>query len=287
MSRLGVALVLSAITLVVQLIGAILSSSLSLLADSVHVLGDVASLGLAMFAAGLAGAGPSTKRTFGWQRAEILAAAVNAVILLLASVWIVVQSVRRLLNGAETVEPKIMLIFAAVGLIANAIAMSILHKGSHHSANVRGAFLHVVADFAGSCAVVVSAIAILIWPTVPFDAVAAMFIALLIAPRAWTLLRETTDVLLEAVPKDVDMETVLGHMMSVESVVDVHDLHAWLINSGKPVLSAHVVVEDNADHERILDALGQCLAGHFDISHCTFQLESRAHRDHENLTENF
>jgi cobalt-zinc-cadmium efflux system protein len=179
-----------------------------------------------------------------------------------------------------------MLTVAVVGLAANAVSLYLLHHGQSESLNVRGAYLEVLGDLLGSVAVIVAAAVIWLTGFTRADAIASVLIGLMILPRTWGLLRDAVDVLLEAAPKNVDLTHVRDHILNIPGVVDVHDLHAWTITSGVPVLSAHVVVDDvvlaeGCNGGAVLDKLGECLAGHFDVEHCTFQLESASHRDHE------
>jgi cobalt-zinc-cadmium efflux system protein len=161
----------------------------------------------------------------------------------------------------------------------------LLHSGQGESLNTRGAYLEVVGDALGSVAVIVAAVVITTTGWTGADVVASFAVGALVLPRAWSLLREAFDVLLETAPRGVDLDQVRAHVLGVSGVVDVHDLHAWTITSGLPVLSAHVVVSEEALADghggRVLDALGSCLGHHFDLAHCTFQLESPGHRGHE------
>ena len=255
-----------------------------MLADAAHMLTDSAGLIIALLGASLATRAASNRRTFGLQRAEVLAALVNALLLVGVSVWVLIQAVDRF-REPEAVETGLMLGVAVVGAAANLVGLLILRRGQAESLNVRGAYLEVLGDLAGSAAVIVAAILIMVTGWTRFDALASLVIFVLIVPRAWSLLRDVVDVLLEATPRGVDLDQVRHHITEVPGVVDVHDLHAWTITSGVPVLSAHVVVDD-ACIERgqtglVLDRLGECLHGHFDVEHCTFQLEPVGHRDHE------
>jgi cation diffusion facilitator family transporter len=286
-NRLLLALIIAFGVLVVQLVGAWLSGSLALLADAGHVLADAGGVALALVATTLAQRPPSVRRTFGWQRLEILAAAVNAVLLLGVAGFVLVEGVRRLSDSPE-VEPVPMLVVAVIGLVANGVAMALLHRGQGESMNVRGAYLEVLADLLGSVAVVIAAGVVLATGWYGADPVASILIGLFILPRTWLLLREALDVLLEAAPRDVDLGEIRRHMIDVDGVLDVHDLHAWTITSGLPVLSAHVVVSERvlADGHGglVLDRLGNCLSSHFDVEHSTFQLEAAGHRAHEGVT---
>ncbi len=178
-----------------------------------------------------------------------------------------------------------MLVIAVVGLLVNLVGLALLHAGRRESLNIRGAYLEVLGDALGSVAVIVAAVVIITTGWTPADTVASLAVGVLVVPRAWHLLREALDVLLEAAPRGVDLDQVRAHIRAVDGVVDVHDLHAWTITSGMPVLSAHVVVTEGvleAGHGgRVLDALCACLSGHFDVEHCTFQLEGEQHADHE------
>jgi cobalt-zinc-cadmium efflux system protein len=177
-----------------------------------------------------------------------------------------------------------MLAVAAAGLVANAASMWLLRDGQRHSLNVRGAYMEVWADLMGSVAVLAAAVVIALTGFQAADPIASAVIGLAILPRTWRLLREAVDVLLEAAPKGVDLDEVRRHLLETPGVTDVHDLHVWTITSGLPVLSAHVVLERGGDAGKVLDGLGDCLAGHFDIEHSTFQLEQPEHRGHEGAT---
>jgi cobalt-zinc-cadmium efflux system protein len=177
-----------------------------------------------------------------------------------------------------------MLAVALVGLAANAVSMWLLHGGQRDSLNLRGAYLEVWGDLLGSVAVLAAAVVIALTGFEAADPIASAVIGLAILPRTWRLLREAVDVLLEAAPKGVDLDEIRRHLLETPGVTDVHDLHAWTITSGLPVLSVHVVLERDADAGKVLDGLGACLAGHFDIEHSTFQLEQPEHRGHEGAT---
>lgn len=164
-----------------------------------------------------------------------------------------------------------MLAVAAAGALANAAGLLLLRRGQADSLNVRGAYLEVLGDLIGSLAVIVAAVLIMVTGWTRFDAVASLAIFALILPRAWALLRDVLDVLMEATPRNVDLDQARSHILGVPGVLDVHDLHAWTITSGVPVMSAHIVVRDaSVDHHAVLDSLSRCLGGHFDVDHCTF-----------------
>lgn len=282
--RLALVLGITLTVLVVEVVGGLLSGSLALLADAGHMLTDATGLVLALIGATIGARAASARRTYGLQRAEVLAALSNALLLVGVAVWVLIQAVERLQRPGE-VETTLMLAVAVVGALANTAGLLLLRRGRTESLNVRGAYLEVLADLVGSIAVIVAAVLILLTGWTRFDAVASLVVVALIAPRAWMLLREVVDVLLEATPKGVDLEDVRQHILDVPGVVEVHDLHVWAITSGVPVLSAHVVVDDACMRDgrsgEVLDQLGSCLGGHFDVEHCTFQLEPVGHAEHE------
>jgi cobalt-zinc-cadmium efflux system protein len=270
--------------MVAEVVGAVVSGSLALLADAGHMATDALGIGLALGAVTLAQRPPRGRRTFGWQRLEILAAVANGLLLLAMAGYVLVEAVRRLGDPPE-IGSGLMLVIAAAGLLVNLAGLALLHRGRGDSLNVRGAYLEVLADALGSVAVIAAAVVIATTGWTAADTVASLAISVLVLPRAWSLLREAVDVLLEAAPRGVDLDDVRAHILAVDGVLGVHDLHAWTITSGSPVLSAHVVVSDEALEAghggRVLDALCTCLGGHFDVAHCTFQLEGQAHAGHE------
>jgi cation diffusion facilitator family transporter len=282
--RLGVVLGLTLAVLVAEVAGAAVSGSLALLADAGHMATDAAGIALALAAVTLAQRPARGRRTFGWQRVEILAAVANGLLLLGVAVFVVVNAISRIRHPPD-VDSGLMLVVAGIGLVVNVVALSVLHQGRDESLNVRGAYLEVLTDALGSVAVIAAALVILATGWTPADTVASLLIGFLVLPRAWRLLGEALDVLLEAAPRGVDLAAVRTHILGVDGVVGVHDLHAWTITSGLPVLSAHVVITEQALEAghggRVLDALCACLGDHFDVEHCTFQLESETHAGHE------
>jgi cobalt-zinc-cadmium efflux system protein len=271
--RLVVVFGLTLAIFVVELAGGLVSNSLALMADAGHMLTDVAGIGLALLAIWFAGRPAHGGRTFGYLRLEILAAVVNAVILFGVAAFILIEAWQRLSEPVD-IATGLMLAVALVGIVANAVSLYLLRKAQGESLNMRGAYLEVMGDLAGSAAVIVAAVVIAATGWTPADAIASAAIALLIIPRTWSLLREAVDVLLEATPKGIDLDVVRSHILGADGVADVHDLHAWTITSGMNVVSAHVVLDEGADPPRVLDELCRCLAGDFDIEHSTFQLES-------------
>ncbi|MFJ8228963.1 cation diffusion facilitator family transporter [Streptomyces sp. NPDC094448] len=282
--RLRVALTITLSVMVLEIVGGVVTGSLALVADAAHMATDGIGLGMALLAIHFANRPPSTNRTFGLARAEILAALANCLLLLGVGAYLLFEAVERFITPAET-KSGLTIAFALVGLVANVISLALLMRGQKDSLNVRGAYLEVLNDALGSVAVLVSAVIILLTGWQAADPIASLLIGLMIVPRTVKLLRETLNVLLEAAPKNVDMAEVRRHIVELPGVEDVHDLHAWTITSGMPVLSAHVVVAqdvlDAVGHERMLHDLQGCLGDHFDVEHCTFQLEPVGHAEHE------
>lgn len=267
-----------------EAIGAWVSGSLVLFADAAHMAADAAGVGLSLLAVVFAARPATPKRTFGYARAEILAAVVNAVILFAMSIFIVSEAISRLVTP-PSVESPLLVGFGLVALIANGASLFVLRHGQSESLNIRGAFLEVASDAFGAAAVIVTGLVITATGFVRADPIAALAVGGLILPRTWRLLADAIDVLLEASPRGIDLSEVRRHLVGLPGVTSVHDLHAWTITSGLPVLSVHVVVEPHvlADgtSARMLDVLQACLSGHFDVEHSTFQLELAGHADHE------
>lgn len=282
--RLFIAVSLTVGVLIAEMIGSRLTGSLALLADAGHMLTDVAGTGLAILAMTL-GARPATvQRTYGFARLEIFAAVLNGVLLFGIAGFLIVEAWQRW-SAPPQVRGVEMLLFAAAGAVVNAISLLILRGDAKASINVRGAYLEALGDLLGSGAVVIAAIIITLTGWQRADVVASVAVALMILPRTWALLRDAVDVLLEAAPKNIDLAVVREHIGGVPGVIGAHDLHVWTLTSGMPVLSVHVVVADdvlaNGESARVLDDLTVCLADHFDVAHCTFQLEPESHAEHE------
>jgi len=258
---------------IVEVVGGLLTGSLALLADAGHMATDAAGLVLALLAIWIARRPPTPDRSFGYDRVEIFAAVLNAGILLVVAGFIVVEAIGRLGQPQEIVGLP-MLAIASVGLAVNLVSLRLLHRGAEVSLNLRGAYLEVWGDLLGSLAVIVAGLVILATGWTPIDTIASVVIAVLIVPRTWVLLREAIDVLLQATPRGVDIGEVRRHLLEANGVVDIHDLHAWTLTSGKHVVSAHVVITPDADPTAVLDELCSCLSDDFDFEHSTIQLES-------------
>ncbi|WP_300268577.1 cation diffusion facilitator family transporter [Microbacterium sp.] len=275
---LTISLCITATVMLVQIVGAVLTGSLALLADAAHMFTDASALVIALIASAVAARPADDRRTFGYQRAEVFGALINAIILIVLSLMVAVEGVQRLLTPTKAeIAGGLMLIVAIVGLLSNAAAMWLLSRAQKTSINVRGAYLEVMGDLIGSAAVIVAAIVIVTIGWMPADAIASLFIAVMIIPRAISLLREVFSVLAESAPKDTQVSEIRAHLLGFEGVRSVHDVHVWQLTRGAPVFTAHVKVdpalleEGRAGH--LLEQLQECLTDHFDVAHSTFQIE--------------
>lgn len=288
--RLLTVLAVTSAVVVAEVVGGVLTGSLALLADAGHMFTDVAGLGLAVLAVTFGAREATVQRTFGYYRLEILAAVVNGLLLFGIAILVFAEAWHRFFTPPRVDAPE-MIGFAAVGLVANVVSLLLLRDGAEHSLNVKGAYLEVLGDLLGSVAVMAAALVIATTGWRQADPTASVLVGFLILPRTWMLLREAVDVLLEATPKGVDLEDIRRHILDTPGVINAHDLHAWTITSGMPVLSVHVVVDDavlsDGGGGRVLDRLGACLADHFDVEHCTFQLEPAGHAEHERATHHY
>lgn len=285
-TRLAVAFGVTSLVLVIGVIGAWITGSLALLVDAAHMLTDAGGLLVALIAATLALRPASGQRTWGWLRAEVLAAGAQATVLLGVGIFALVEGVRRWQDPPEIAGGE-LLIFGIIGLAGNLVSLLVLLSGRKASLNMRAAFLEVLNDALGSVAVIISAIVITTTGWTRADAVAGIAIALLIIPRAFVILKEAGSVLLETAPKGLDVEAVREHMERKDGVIEVHDLHATRIDTRTVVVTAHVVIEAERFHDgtapQILDALQHCLTEHLGIpvDHATIQLEPPEHQGHE------
>jgi cobalt-zinc-cadmium efflux system protein len=269
---------------VAEVIGAVITGALVLFADAAHMAADAGGIGLSLLAAWFAARPATDRRTFGYARAEILAAMGNSLLLLAMTAAIITEAIRRL-TSPPPVSSGLLIAFGLGALAANACSLIVLRRGQAESLNVRSAFLEVAADTLGAAAVIVTGIIISATGTTLADPIASLAVGVLILPRTWRLLREAIDILLEASPKGIDLDEIREHMGALAGIREVHELHVWTITSGLPVLSAHVVVDpaviEHGQSAIMLDKLQACLRGHFDLEHSTFQLEPAGHADHE------
>lgn len=284
--KLWIAFGITACIVVVQLVGSVVTGSLALLTDTVHALTDASGLLVALIAATLMRKPATSKRTWGFRRIEVIAALGQATLLMAIGVYAAIEGIRRLVEP-PVVPAMELLVFGVLGLVANLIALAVLASGRGANFNMRAAFLEVLNDALGSLGVTVAAIVMATTGFLQADAIASLFIVALIVPRAYKLMRETLSVLMEFTPEGLDLDEVRRHILELEHVVDVHDLHASTVATGLPVLSAHIVVKDEcftSGHiAQQLTSVQECVAEHFDVSihHSTFQIETAEIAAHE------
>jgi cobalt-zinc-cadmium efflux system protein len=277
--QLALVLGLTCAFLAVEVVAGLLTGSLSLLADAGHMLTDVAGLVLALAAMKFAERRPSPRRTFGYHRAEILAALTNALVLAAVAGYILAEAWERF-RSPHPVASGPVLAVAAVGLLVNLAGALLLHRRSRASLNVRGAYNEVLADALSSVGVIAGAAVIMATGWLWVDPLVAVAIALFVVPRTWALLREAVHVLLEGTPPEVDLGALRAAMEGVPGVKAVHDLHVWTLTSGIHALSAHAILQEGAAHDPVLTALRQRVVDGFPISHVTVQLEGRCCGEH-------
>ena len=272
--RLLIALAITGLMTVVELVGGLLSNSLALLGDAGHMFTDTLALGLSVVALNLARRPASQTRTYGFHRAEVLAALANGTILVLICGYIFYEAYQRFVEPSE-VRGSLMLGVAAVGLLANLVGILILRSASRDNLNVRGAFLHMWGDTISSVGVIVAGVIILATGWTIVDPIISIFIGLLILRGAVKLVLESSDILLEAVPKHLDVTQISNALREIEGVRDVHDMHLWTITSGIYALSCHLLIEDRmvSSSSRIVEEVNQALSQKFGIGHSTLQLE--------------
>jgi cobalt-zinc-cadmium efflux system protein len=257
--------------MIVEAVGGLLSGSLALLADAGHMLTDAGALGLSLLSAWIALRPASDSKTFGYQRWEILAALINGAALFGIAAWVIVEAVQRIQNP-EPIRAELFLIVAAAGLVVNLISLRLLHAMRHGSLNTRGAYLHVLGDAFGSAGALGAAAIVAFTGWTLADPIISIVLSLLILVGAWRLLRESTDILLESVPRHVSMSEVQRCMLAVPGVTAVHDLHVWTVTSGMVAMSGHAIVPELASHPEVLEGIRAQLA-RLGIAHVTIQLE--------------
>jgi cobalt-zinc-cadmium efflux system protein len=269
--RLTLALVITAVVMLVELIGGWFAGSLALLADAAHMLADVAALGLALIAAWIAQRPATPERSFGFMRLEILAALVNGAVLFAIAIGIGVEAWQRL-RVPQLVNGPLLIAVAAVGFIANLAATVVLHRGHEHSLNQRGAYLHVLGDLLGSVGALIAGVIVLAFGWVMADPIISVLIGGLVLVSAWRLVKESTDVLLEAAPRHIALSDVHERIASVPGVESVHDLHLWTVTSGVVAMSGHLVVKNPTDNQPVLEAVQDRMRA-LGIQHVTVQVE--------------
>jgi cobalt-zinc-cadmium efflux system protein len=273
-SRLTWALLITIGIFALEIVGGFFSNSLALKSDAGHLFGDIMALGLSLFAARISRLPPTSKRTYGYHRSEVLAAIINGVTLFFLSGFIFYEAYRRLLNP-EPVRSTLMLVVAVVGLAANLVVLARLHKAAGENLNVRSAFLHVMGDMLGSVGVVVGGLIMLTTGNYLADPIISFFVGAIIFLGAIDVLREGANILLEGVPRSINYDELKESMEDIEGVISVHDLHVWTISSANLALSAHVTVTNQSMHEsqRIINDINELLRKRYHIHHATLQLE--------------
>ncbi len=271
---LKIALVIVLVIMALEVIGGILSNSLALLGDAGHMLVDALALGLALFAMTIARRPATPSKTYGYHRVEIMAALANGTTLVLLSVWIFYDAYQRFLDP-PTVKAPLMLLVATIGLIANLAGILLLRKASHEQLNIKAAYWHIIGDTISSVGVIAAGIVISVTGWYIADPIIAVFIGGIILWGAVRIVRESTDILLEAVPRDIQVNKVVETIKTVPGVEEVHDIHIWTITSGIHALSAHLLIEEQtvSKSAEIVEAVNQDLARNFNITHTTLQLE--------------
>ncbi|MBI4304371.1 MAG: cation transporter [Chloroflexi bacterium] len=271
---LKLALLMVGVIMVAEVVGGILSNSLALIGDAGHMLVDALALGLSLFALALARRPATTTRTFGYHRVEIMAALINGVTLFLISAFIFWEAYQRFQEPPDVRTP-LMLVVATIGLVANIGGILLLRKSSHANLNIKAAFWHIWGDAISSIGVIAAGVIISLTGWTIVDPIAAIFIGIIILFGAVRLVRESTDILMEAVPKHIEVDKVVAALRTVPGVADVHDIHVWTITSGVHALSAHLLIDDQqvSKSAEIVDAANHSLADNFAITHTTLQLE--------------
>ncbi|WP_218330743.1 cation diffusion facilitator family transporter [Hydrotalea lipotrueae] len=270
--KLKLVLGLTLTYLAAEVIGGILTKSLALLADAGHMLTDVGGLALALFAINITQRSVTEKRTYGYYRAEILAALANAVVLIFISLYILYEAWQRFKSPPE-VSSRDMLIVAAIGLAVNITGMLILRKGSKESLNMKGAYFEVLSDMLTSIGVIAAAIIMMTTGWYYADPIISAGIGLFILPRTWVLLKDAVGVLLEGTPSNINLADVKATLNSIRGVISIHDLHVWSLTSGMNAMSVHVLVMENVSPKEVLTAINTKMRDEFKITHTTIQTE--------------
>lgn len=274
------ALALTLTYMTAEIIGGIWTGSLALIADAAHMATDAGGLGLALFAIHLAQKPATPQKTYGYLRTEILAALVNAVVLLLLTIYILHEAYQRFRSPPEILSGP-MLAVAAVGLVVNLISMKLLSAGSSESLNIQGAYFEVLADMLGSLGVIAAALIIMYTGWTLADPIIGAGIGLFIVPRTWTLLKQAVHILMEGAPAEIDVPDLEKMLLEIPGVIAAHDLHVWTITSGTNSMTGHVVVRDMKDAAAVLKRAKVVLEEKFKIDHVTIQVESEEIRNAE------
>ena len=279
---LWLALGLTSTFLIVEVVGGLITGSLALLSDAAHMLTDASALAISLMAIRIGKRIADTRRTFGYYRFEILAAAFNATLLFLVAIYILYEAYQRLKNTPD-IQTIGMLVIACMGLIINLISMRLLNTGKDRSLNVKSAYLEVWSDMLGSVGVIAGALIIRFTGLVWVDSVIAVAIGLWVLPRTWILLKETLNILLEGVPEGIDLNALKKSIQEMDGISDIHELHVWAITSGMVSLTAHVVIDQKCNYENVLSKIRELLSVQFGITHTTLQHEYKKCIGEENI----
>jgi cobalt-zinc-cadmium efflux system protein len=284
---LTLSLAVTAAVAVVEVVGGVLSNSISLVSDAVHVFTDVMAIALSLFAITMAARSHSGAMTFGYHRAEVLAALANGVALSAISVWVLYEAVLRVMSP-RLIDAPLMLTAAGIGLAGNLVVMFLLKRHAGKSINVQSAFVHVIYDAVSSVAVIITGFIAFATGITIVDPLVAFLIAGLVARSAYTIVRSSTHILLEGAPRQLDMQQIISTLKQLDGVVDVHDLHVWTISTGMDALSGHVVVRDQmlSQSSKLLDDINRILADRYNITHTTIQLENEQKVSFKRATKN-
>ena len=281
---LSVSLALLAAFMAFEVAAAIVANSLALLADAGHMLVDIGAIGGSLIAIRLAARPETGSHTYGLKRAEILAAAANGLALLVVAAVVGFEAIVRLVHPGP-VRGGVLIVVAVIGVAVSLTATYLMSRANRRSLNIEGAFRHILTDLYGFTGTLVAGVVIVLGGFNRADAVASLFVVVLMLKASVQLLRPALRILLEATPDDIDLEEVRRHLLELPEVKSVHDLHAWTLTSSLPILTAHIVVTDDClntgEAGRVLDHLQDCLAGHFDVAHSTLQFEAAGHIEHE------
>lgn len=275
--RLKWVLAMTGTYLIAEVVGGLLTGSLALLSDAAHMLTDVMALVVALLAIRIGRRAADDRRTYGYKRFEILAAALNAVVLFLVALYILYEAYKRFQNPPD-IEAGWMMGVAAVGLLVNIVSMRMLAKSSEHNLNVKGAYLEVLSDMVGSVGVIIAGLIIKYTGWWQVDPILAVLIGFWILPRTWKLLSESLNILLEGVPLGVDMKKLQADLAAIPGVINVHDLHVWAITSGQNSMTAHLLLKSDATNLALMQQAQAVVKSH-GIDHSNFQVEATAHPD--------
>ena len=274
--RLFLTLLITFTILLVELLGGLLSNSLALLADVGHMAQDVFSLLLSIFALKLSHKKRDLNYSFGYKRAEVLAALMNGLFLIIISIYLLIESFNRF-GKPEVINTSIMFIVSFIGIIANVLMFILLYNGSHEDLNIKGALLHVASDTLGSIGALVASVLIILTGIVVFDILITLLITLLIIISAINLLKQSIHILMEGIPENVDINLMNRDLMDIKGVKNIHDIHIWSTSSSDKFFSGHFVIEKELESAKLISKINKCLNTNYKISHATIQIEHESH----------